>query len=399
MAKPVDAGASRRAALGWLTGLGLAAPGGAFAAAADVEFVIDMRDQIAAGRFDPAQQRIGVRGAVAPLSWQRSLLALGGSEPGVFRLRVPFDALPAQAVPYKFKIESADAPDGGWESGPNRSFWPLPAGQKLQVARAFGSQPDMPPPSRSGHIDRIAARPSRFVSAREVQVWLPPAYAERPDRHWPVLYLQDGQNVFDALAAGAEWQVDEVAQRLALEGSIEPPIIVAVHSGDDRFADYTPWPRQHDGKQRGGAAAAYGRYLVEELKPMIDARYRTRPGRADTAVGGSSLGGLVSMWLLLQHAATFGAGLVVSPSVWWAPGAVERQLRCTRLPPGVPPPRVWLCVGAREGRQMVHGARRLREVLQQRGWAPGGLEHPDGGHDEISWAARVEPMLRFLYAA
>jgi predicted alpha/beta superfamily hydrolase len=411
MPKQVEAPARRRA-LRWLTGLGL---GGAASArgsgAAEVEFTIDLRDEIAAGRFAPLRQAIGVRGAVAPLSWERSLLARPGNEPGVFFLRLRFDRLPAQPVPYKFKVETARserlddqglpvetaASEGGWESGPNRTFGPLQAGQLLRVSRAFGSQPDAPPPLRSGHIERIPAQPSRFVSGREVQVWLPPAYGQRPEERWPVLYLHDGQNVFDAVAAGAEWQFDEVAQRLTLAGSIRPPIIVAVASNQDRLADYTPWPRTHQGQLQGGHAAAYGRYLVEELKPMIDQRYRTRPGRVETAVGGSSMGGLVSLWLLLEHAATFGAGLVVSPSMWWAPAAFEAQLRTVQLPFELPPPRVWVCAGGREGVQMVQGARRLREALQQRGWAPGGVEQPDGGHDEASWAARVEPMLRFLY--
>ncbi|HZF79396.1 MAG TPA: hypothetical protein VEZ89_06360, partial [Rubrivivax sp.] len=77
--------------------------------------------------------------------------------------------------------------------------------------------------------------------------------------------------------------------------------------------------------------------------------------------------------------------------------ALERHLQALHWSPGTPPPRVWLCVGAREGEQMRQGARRLREALHQRGWAPGGFEQPDGGHDEASWAARVEPMLRYLY--
>ncbi|HZF78735.1 MAG TPA: alpha/beta hydrolase-fold protein, partial [Rubrivivax sp.] len=325
MPKPADI-AARRRALAWLTSLGLTGGASASAGAAKVDFVIDMRGEIAAGRFDAARHRVGVRGAAAPLSWERSVLATPGDELGLFHLRLPFQPLPTQAVAYKFKVEAVQVPgaggwgaesaarQGGWESGPNRSVGPLREGQLLRVSRAFGSQPDAPPPLRVGRIDRMAAQPSRFVSPREVQVWLPPAYAEQPDKRWPVLYLHDGQNVFDAVAAGAEWQVDEVAQRLALAGTIEPPLIVAVASNDDRVGDYTPWSREHEGQLQGGRAAAYGRYLVEELKPMIDERYRTRRGRMHTAVGGSSLGGLVSMWLLLEHPSTFGAGLVVSPS-------------------------------------------------------------------------------------
>ena len=388
--------ARRRATLGWLAALLMPTTA---AAAASAQFLIDMNGEIAAGRFDPALHRVGVRGAAAPLSWQRSVLAETTAVAGQFFVRVQFDALPAQPVAYKFKIEIPGQPDAGWETGANRNLALRQPG--LQIARAFDSRPDDAPPLvRSGNIEHIATQPSRFVAPREVQVWLPPDYAQQPARRWPVLYLHDGQNVFDSQAAGAEWQVDDVAQRLALAGEINPPIIVAVaHVDADRIADYTPYTqRRGDGTPlEGGNAAAYARYLVEELKPLVDQRWRTRPERAHTAVGGSSLGGLLSMWLLLENAATFGAGLVVSPSVWWGGGAIVDAVRAAQLPPGTAPPRVWLCVGAREGQAMLEGARLLRQTLLQRGWAPGGLEASDGGHDEASWAARVEPMLRFLY--
>ncbi len=408
MARPADTAASRRATLGWLAALlvgqrpAAADSAGGAAASARAEFLIDMRQEIAAGRFDPRLHRVGVRGAAPPLSWQRSLLADAAGEPGWFVLRLQFDQPPAQPLAYKFKIDRPGDPDGGWESGPNRSLRVPRQGNIASVERAFDSQTDPPPPERSGRIERIAPRPSRFVSPREVQVWLPPAYAAHGGQRWPVLYLHDGQNVFDSLAAGAEWQVDEVAQRLALAGAIVPPIVVAVASDSDhRIDEYTPYTQTRGSgtPAGGGQAADYARYLVEELKPFVDRHWRTRPDRAQTAVGGSSLGGLLSMWLLLEHAGTFGAGLVVSPSVWWGGGAIVEQARLARLPPGAVPPRVWLCVGGREGQAMVEGVRLLRQTLLQRGWAPGGLEQAGAGHDEASWAARVEPMLRFLYGA
>ena len=229
-------------------------------------------------------------------------------------------------------------------------------------------------------------------------MWLPPGYASDKARRYPVLYLHDGQNVFDAQAAGAEWQVDETAQRLVASGAVAPMIIVAVSSTSARLSDYTPVQqlRGADGLV-GGGATAYGRYLVEELKPWVDAHYRTQPVRETTAVGGSSVGGLVSMWLLLEQPSTFGAALVVSPAVWWGDHAVLRQVADARL--SVPPPRVWVDIGGREGEEALQGARRLHEALRARGWPVAWLEVPAASHDEASWAARVEPMLRFLYGA
>jgi predicted alpha/beta superfamily hydrolase len=299
-------------------------------------------------------------------------------------------------VAYKFKIDRPEQPAAGWESGANRAVLLKPGNMTLD--RVFGSNPDAPPLQRTGRIDRIAALPSAHVSPREVQVWLPPGYEQDDGRRYPVLYLQDGQNVFDAAGAGAEWQVDEAAQRLVLAGEVAPLIIVGVASGDTRIQDYTPVPsRGPGGVVAGGGAAAYARYLTQELKPLIDRRYRTRPGRDSTAVGGSSLGGLVSMWSLLAHGDTFGAALVVSPSVWWADEDILKQV--PQRAPGQPVPRIWLDVGVDEGPGMVAGARRLRQALAAAGWPSQYLEADGAGHDEASWAARVPQMLRFLQPA
>lgn len=363
---------------------------------------IDMRAEIAAGRFDPAAERVGVRGAVAPLSWDHTRLADGTADAGIFQLTLQF-ARPGpntQPVPYKFKIEHPSRPDEGWESGRNRSFVLGDGAQVQRLQRAYGEDSAPRPAHRVGTIERLAPEASAWVSAREVQVWLPPGYAESPERRYPVLYLHDGQNLFDAVAAGAEWQIDETAQRLVQAGVVAPMIIVGVASNDDRIADYTPVPGtfQQNGPM-GGNGLRYGHYLVQELKPLIDRRYRTLPGRETTAVGGSSLGGLISMWLVLSERDTFGAALVVSPATWWGDGAIIDQVRQQQWDAGLAPPRLWLDIGARESNGMIDGARALRDALTVRGWQVSYLEQPDGGHDEASWAARVEPMLRWLYAA
>jgi enterochelin esterase-like enzyme len=238
--------------------------------------------------------------------------------------------------------------------------------------------------------------PSAFVTPREVQVWLPPGYGESPSARFPVLVMHDGQNLFDHVAAGAEWQVDEAAETGVRDGTLAPFIVVAVASTGTRTLDYTPVPMQREGREQGGGAAAYGRYVVEELLPLIDARYATRVGPEHRAVGGSSFGGLVTLWLLLHHRAQFGAGLVVSPSVWWGDehilGAVARHARG-------PGPRIWLDIGEDEGWwHAVRPVRRLREALAAAGWpASAYVEAPGDGHDEAAWARRVPAMLRFLY--
>src|SRR6266699_1445032 len=155
---------------------------------------------------------------------------------------------------------------------------------------------------------------------RDVIVYLPPGYQAGLKRRYAVLYLHDGQNLFDGATSfipGQEWRVDETAQRLIAAGKIEPLIIVGVYNtGKDRINEYTP---AEDPKYKlGGKADLYGRMLVEELKPFIDSHYRTKRDAKSTGLGGSSLGGLVSLYLSLKYSNVFGRAAVVSPSVWFA---------------------------------------------------------------------------------
>lgn len=383
----------------------------AIAVPSTVKLVIDMRAEISSGRFDPSTGAVGVRGGSAPLSWSASVMASDADRDGRYEVTLRFERAPfgGQPVSYKIKLERPGDAQGGWEAGRNhplRLLATLPV-KTQTIERAYGAEPQPVPLQRSGDIDRLPALPSRHVDAREVQVWLPPRYALQPQRRYPVLYLHDGQNVFDAQGAGAEWQVDETAQRLVLAGAIEPMIIVAVASTGRRFDQLTPVAARRGGAQSsaassaasgtqvGGGAPRYASFLVEELKPIIDARYRTKREAQHTAVGGSSLGGLVTMWLLRHHAATFGAGLVVSPSVWWADEWILQDVAA--MAADAPKPRVWLDIGSLEGDQMIAGARRLRDLLQTSGWPLRYLEQPGAGHDELAWAARVEAMLKFLY--
>ena len=267
--------------------------------------------------------------------------------------------------------------------------------------------PDAPPDPvatfRTGTIHAHPAFPSRIVAPRDVWVYLPSGYERERSRRYPVLYLQDGQNIFDAGSMGMEWHLDETAEGLIQAGRIEPLITVAVANTDARREEYTPtvveWKRPDGSASKGGGKAnLYGRFLIEELKPFIDRTYRTRRDAASTAVGGSSLGGLVSVWLALEHPRVFGNVLAVSPTVWWDDSVILKKIAAL---PRRAPVRVWVDIGTLEGEGALSGARRLRDALVERGWKPGTdleyLEQEGGRHDEISWASRVERMLSFLY--
>ncbi len=253
----------------------------------------------------------------------------------------------------------------------------------------------------TGDIRIHTAVPSRFLKhPHDVLVYLPPCYEEEPERHYPVLYLHDGQNLFDdATAFSREWGVDETAERLIAEGAIEPLIIVGMYNaGEQRLDEYTPI---RDGSMTGGGKGeAHGRMLVEELKPFIDAAYRTRPEAASTGVGGSSLGGLVSLYLGLRHSGVFWRLAVISPSAWWGDRYLARRVKALSHKP---PLRIWLSVGTEEGAGVVDDVEEVRDALVERGWQEGEdlhFELVEGGrHDEAAWGAIVEPMLRWLFPA
>jgi predicted alpha/beta superfamily hydrolase len=243
---------------------------------------------------------------------------------------------------------------------------------------------------------------SRFLpSEHTLLVYRPPGYRDDRVRRFPVLYLQDGQNVFDRAtsATGEEWSVDETAQRLIKSGAIEPIIIVGIyHAGHGRIDEYTP--TRDPKKNMGGKGDGYARMLVREIKPFIDRRYRTLRSSTNTGLGGSSLGGLLTLHLGLRFHTVFNRLAVLSPSVWWNDRAIVREVEALTAKP---PLRIWLDSGTGEGTDVIRDSQLLRDALVRKGWVVGQdlayLEAEGGGHNERSWATRVEGVLRFLFPA
>jgi predicted alpha/beta superfamily hydrolase len=232
-------------------------------------------------------------------------------------------------------------------------------------------------------------------------VYLPPMYDEQPDRRFPVLYMQDGQNLFDpdtCFSHGCYWRMGETADELIMTGEVEPLIIVGIYNtGKHRIDEYTP---VEDKRLGGGQADAYGQMLVEELKPFVDHEYRTLPGEANCGLGGSSLGGLVTLYLGLRYTWMFSKLAVMSPSVWWRNRAILKTVSQIKRKPDL---KIWLDIGTKEGQRALPDARELNVALVKKGWVEGRdlsyLEVPDAEHNESAWAARVAPMLKFLYPA
>jgi predicted alpha/beta superfamily hydrolase len=219
---------------------------------------------------------------------------------------------------------------------------------------------------------------------RNIYVALPPGY-RTSDRRYPVVYLQDGQNLFDPkLSFAGDWKLRQTLKSL---GRRKPAILVGIPNlGPDRLREYSPF----DDPVRGvGEGVGYLSWLTETVKPLVDDHFRTLPERQHTAVAGSSMGGLLAMYALVGGAATFGAAWVMSPAFWFADGRVFDWLRRQPSPVG----RLWLDVGHQEGASELADVRRMHEFLVDRGWVDGVSLHyhedPKGGHDEVSWGRRV----------
>ena len=261
------------------------------------------------------------------------------------------------------------------------------------------------PPSGGYEHPRLR-RHERFRSrvlraGRDVTVYLPPGYDEHARRAYPLLILQDGQNLFDpetSFIRGRTWRVAESTDAAIEAGEVEPLVIAGVSNGGERrLAEYTP---SRDWKMGGGEAGKYGEMLMRELLPFLRSQYRLRSGREDVGIGGSSLGGLVSLWLGLEYPETFGKLAVLSPSVWWNHKYIVSYVN-ERAPDLRERPRIWLDVGDAEGRRTLGDAELLQARLKANGWRDGvdlHFERVAGGkHEEAAWAERVRPMLRFLF--
>ncbi|MDT8304783.1 MAG: alpha/beta hydrolase-fold protein, partial [Anaerolineae bacterium] len=233
---------------------------------------------------------------------------------------------------------------------------------------------------------------------RSLLIYLPPSYARDAGRRHPVIYMQDGQNLFDeATSYSSEWHVDETLQRLSGEG-IEAIVVGIPHGGGQRLVEYGPFD---DPEHGAGRADDYLAFVAGTVKPLVDGDFRTLPGREHAGILGSSMGGLLSIYAFFRLPHLFGFAGVMSPALWYASDAIFPFVEGAPYNPG----RVYMDAGTRElgggpadkgartrSRRYYASVRRMKRLLVRKGYRPQHdllvVEDQWAGHNEDAWASR-----------
>ena len=265
---------------------------------------------------------------------------------------------------------------------------------------------DESPPELSGELRLHELQSRIFRNTRMLRVWLPPGYSapENQGRHYPVFYLNDGQNLFDPATAyiGVDWQADEAADRLIREGRIPPLVLVGIDNAQkDRPREYLPY-RTFNPPIMRPQGKHYPNFLLNEVMPFLYQRYRIARGPENTGLGGSSLGAIISLYTAMDRPGIFGRLLLESPSLFVS----NRQfLKCSRAFRQWPE-KIFMAMGTNEAgsegrdRQVVEDVLALERVLRRAGLKEDRLlVRIDEGatHNEREWAKRFPEALGFLF--
>jgi predicted alpha/beta superfamily hydrolase len=320
--------------------------------------------------------RIAIRGSAPPLAWSAGRDAMW--TPGNVWIAAWPDA--SGDVDVKPLVN-----DARWSTGGN---YHVRAGATVDIYPFFGAS--------AGTLVQVPGFWSpQLGNSRTLIVYVPPSYGENPAKRYPVLYMHDGQNLFDAAtsAFGSEWQVDENLNAGIAAGRMDEVIVVGVSNTANRIWEYTPCC---DASYGGGGADTYERFLIDTVKPFVDRSFRTLPGKDNTAVLGSSLGGLLSFYLARRNPQVFSRAGCMSSSFWWNNEALTVQVEQSTV--HVP---VKLYLDAGTSNDGLPQTARMDAALVADGYAEGRdlrfVTAQGGSHNEGSWAARVAVPLGWLF--
>jgi len=209
-----------------------------------------------------------------------------------------------------------------------------------------------------------------------------------------VIYMFDGQNVFDnATAFSGEWNVDETLDSLHQQRGFSCIVVAIYHGDSERLNEQTPWP---DEQKRGGDGAKFAKFIVQDLKPYIDKHYRTLPNRDNTAIIGSSLGGLMALYMALEYPETFGKAGVLSPSLWWSENIYEQMLKFKKKKFQ----KIYISAGEQESERMAADMERVAKMMQSIGFAENEMLvniDPNGKHNEQFWRKEFVSTMNWLF--
>lgn len=227
----------------------------------------------------------------------------------------------------------------------------------------------------------------------KVWIYLPPNY-DNTSKKYPVIYMHDAQNLFDAATSYAgEWEVDETLNKL-YEKTGKGFIVVGIENGgEERLNEYTPWENK---KYGGGKGAIYVDFIVKTLKPYIDDQYRTKKQQKHTGLMGSSLGGLISYYGGLQYPKTFGKIGALSTSFWYSENVVD----FTQEKGNLKNVKLFLLVGGKEGDDTDKDTQKMEKLLLKTGFKPKNLKtkiNPEGKHNEAFWRSEFSAIVSWLY--
>ena len=261
----------------------------------------------------------------------------------------------------------------------------------------------------SGDLRVHTLKSGIFGNERNIRVLLPAGYgdAANKDRRYPVLYMLDGQNVFDACLSDVshhEWGVDETVQKLVAENTIPPLIVVGVdHAGKDRAREYLPYKDFVGNPDMDEPAGKlFPDFMTREVMPLVDRNYRTLPGRPNTGIGGSSYGGVATLFALLARPNTFGYGLIESPVMWIGMGQLVRDTS----PLVALPVKVFVAFGGKEitnpviSEKMIGLIRQVESNFHSAGYDESNFRFvvdPEALHTEAAWEQRLPGALTFLF--
>src|SRR5271166_6494333 len=300
---------------------------------------------------------------------------------------------------------------------------PTPVAQPAQAAQQQDDTglpatpaivPLIPPkePSVLGTLEIITINSKVFRNIRNLRVWLPGNYFAPVNRnkHYPVLYMQDGQNLFDeATAFNHEWKVDETIEFLTGSMRIGPMIVVGIDNAGRRANEYLPYP-DPENKELGKPETQdvhgkqYGDFVIQEVMPLIQKKYRVALGPQNTGLGGSSYGGAVTLYTVLAHPGVFGKALIESPSLLIGNEQLLKDAeKATQFPQ-----RMYVAIGTAEepdekaAAKDVEALTDLEKALRAKGLGPARLKvvvEEGAKHDEIAWSKRLQGALLFLYGS